>query len=191
MTDSELIEGILRHDRRALVHMVETYREKVIKAAFYFVGNMQEAEDLSQDIFIEIMNSAGRFRQAASVSTWIYRITVNKSLNRVRQNRRKDLFRWLGDNPQRNPEIKDQTEPFVIPQDLEESERRGIIDRAIKSLPENQRIAFILHKFDGMPYREISSVMNVSLSSVESLIHRAKLNLQRRLAPHFQEYVKK
>lgn len=190
MNDSELILGILRRDRQALRQLVETYREKVIKTAFYFIGNMQEAEDLSQDIFIEIMNAAGRFRKEAALSTWIYRITVNKSLNRVRQLRRRELYRWFSPGQAGTPGTREEQEPYIVQQEIEDRERREIIDRAIKSLPENQRIAFVLHKFDEIPYAGIAEIMNISHSSVESLIHRARQNLQKRLAPHFKEYVK-
>lgn len=190
MTDSELIEGILLRDRKAMHHLVEKYQRQVIRTAYYFIGNMQDAEDLSQEIFIEIMNSVENFRHSSSLSTWIYRITVNKSLNCQRKNKRKKVFGLFGLFDESTKSGILAVEPSVSQHELENKEKGEIIDKSVASLPENQRIAFILHKFDDMPYKEIASVMNISLSSVESLIHRAKLNLQKKLVKHFSEYAK-
>ncbi len=193
MTDQELIEGIIKHDRIAIRQLVDQYQRKVIKTAYYFLGNMEDAEDLSQDIFLEIMESINKFRKEASFSTWVYRITVNKSLNRIRKNKRgamishlESLFRSSQESEACHPGI-----PATSFTPMEEEEKRMILHKAIGSLPENQRISFVLHKFEERSYKEISEIMSVSLSSVESLIHRAKMNLQKRLIPNFPEYSKK
>lgn len=193
MTDQELIEGLLTHDRTAIHTLVDKYQKKVIKTAYYFLQNMEDAEDLSQDIFIDILDSARRFRKTSTLSTWIYRITVNKSLNLVKKNRRKKIFHSLEDYFNKKPNDSGPThnEPVLTTSPLEENERREILNNAIQSLPENQKIAFILCKYEELSYKEIAEIMNMSLSSVESLIHRAKLNLQKRLATHFSEYIKK
>jgi len=193
MTDQELIEGLLTHDRTAIHTLVDKYQKKVIKTAYYFLQNMEDAEDLSQDIFIDILDSSQRFRKASTLSTWIYRITVNKSLNLVKKNRRKKIFHSLEDffADKKNNTDPSQSEPLETTSPFEENERREILNKAIQSLPENQKIAFILNKYEELSYKEIAEIMNMSLSSVESLIHRAKLNLQKRLATHFSEYIKK
>lgn len=173
MTDPELIEGILQRDRNAFRYLVNQYQKQVIRTAYYFLGNMEEAEDLSQEIFMEIIDSIGKFRGSAALSTWIYRITVNKSLNRVQRNKRRDIFARITGK-----------EPFVFNHSMEARETREIIYREIRRLPENQRVAFTLHKFDDISYKEIASIMQMSLASVESLIHRAKINLQKKLTPY-------
>ena len=191
MTDTELIRGILGRDRQAFQYLVEKYQKQVVKTAFYFTGNMEDAEDLSQDIFIEIMDSAASFRHAASLSTWIYRITVNRSLNVVKRNKRRDIFQRLGnifhDGSQSTGFIN---EPVSNITTSEDGERRTLLNLAIGSLPENQRIAFVLNKYEELSYKEICDVMNLSISSVESLIHRAKKNLQKKLSVHFPELKK-
>jgi len=192
MTDQELIEGLITHNRTAINTLVNTYQKKVIKTAFYFLQNMEDAEELSQDIFIDILDSSRRFRKAASLSTWIYRITVNRSLNLVKKNRRNKVFHSLEDffANKTNKTDPSDSEPLETKSALEENERREILNKAIQSLPENQKIAFILSKYEELSYKEIAEIMNLSLSSVESVIHRAKLNLQKRLSAHFSEYVK-
>jgi len=192
MNDQELIEGIQRHDRNAFQYLVTTYQKKVIKTACYFVEELTEAEDLSQEIFMEVIDSIGKFKAQSSLSTWIYRITVNKSLNAVKKKKRAAIFSRLeslflpGNGYSDNP-IK---EPFMENTALEEEEKRKLLYGAIRNLPANQRIAFTFHKFDDLPYKEIAEIMQLSLSSVESLIHRAKLNLQKQLVTHFSEYAK-
>jgi RNA polymerase sigma-70 factor, ECF subfamily len=193
MTDHELIEGLITNDRTAIHTLVDKYQKKIIKTAYYFLQNMEDAEDLSQDIFIDIIDSSQRFRKASTLSTWIYRITVNKSLNLIKKNKRNKIFHSLEDFFTPKPDNNDPThrEPTVTTSPFEENERREILNKAIQSLPENQKIAFILSKYEELSYKEIAEIMNISLSSVESLLHRAKLNLQKRLATHFSEYIKK
>jgi len=193
MTENELIEGLIRHDRNAFRELVGNHRKKVIKTAFYFTQNMEDAEELAQDIFMETIESIKYFRKSSSLSTWIYRITVNKSLNLVRKNKRKKIFSSLEDLFSKKSEagVQDLREPSHSATKLEENERRALLSQSIRSLPENQRITFILSKYDGLSYKEIAEVMNISISSVESLLHRARLNLQKKLARHFSEYVKK
>lgn len=192
MSDQELIEGIMRRDRAALQSLVGTYQRQVIKTAYYFVGDMAEAEDISQETFMEVVNSISKFKGLSALSTWIYRITVNRALNAVKRNKRGDLFTSIETLFSGSRTAEKVTSDALIQQDdgFEKNENSALLYHAISKLPNNQRIAFTLHKFEDLSYQEISSVMQVSLSSVESLIHRAKLNLQKRLTPNFPEYAK-
>jgi len=192
MTDQELIEGIKNRDRIALQYLVTTYQRKVIKTAFYFLGNMEDAEDLSQEVFIGIIDSVALFRKKSSLSTWIYRITVNQSLNFLKKRQRRGVFSRIESlfysgtgNNRLTP-----GEPVTNENRFEEKELRGILQQAVRSLPENQQIAFVLYKYDDHSYKEIAEIMELTLSSVESLIHRAKINLQKRLISDFSEYKK-
>jgi len=190
MTDQELIDGILRQERKACQHLVEQYQHMVIKTAFYFIGNMQDAEDLSQDIFVDLIHSVKSFRGASTLQTWIYRITVNKSINFVKRKQRRDIFirlESLFSNSQKHEEF-----PFEEPAEkqtvYEQKEQHEMLHAAINRLPENQRIAFVLAQFDQQSYRQIAEIMKLSLSSVESLIHRARVNLQKSLVSQFTDY---
>ena len=192
MTDTDLIEGILQRDRKAFQYLVDTYQHRVVKTAFYFVGNMEDAEDLSQEIFLEVINSVKSFRNSSSLATWIYRITVNKSLNVVKKQQRKgillrleSLFMHTGDNMERSQE------PVTHDSSFEDKEKKLILQTAINRLPKNQRIAFILHKYDDQSYKEIATLMNVGIPAVESLMHRAKINLQKLLINQFSDYYNK
>ncbi len=193
MTDQELITGILKRDKQVIQFLVSQYHKQIIKTAFRLLQNMDDAEDLAQDVCIEILESAESFKGASSLSTWIYRLTVNKSLNFIRKNKRKQLVRQFesyfrkGNGPV-NATIK---EPSEHDKTFENNERKQILDNAINSLPENQKTAFILSKYEELSYKEITEIMNLSLASVESLLQRAKKNLQKKLIVQFSEYSNK
>ena len=184
ITDQELIEQIAVEDHDAFKTLVDRYQALVLNTCYGLLGNRQDAEDVAQDVFLQVYKSAGEFRQEAKLSTWLYRIAVNRSLNFIRDNkwprRLKIISALMGDEtePLANVSAPDSSRPDVA---LEIKERDKRLQKAIDSLPQRQKAAFVLHKHEGLPYEEIAEIMHRSLSSVESLIHRAKLNLQRKL----------
>jgi RNA polymerase sigma-70 factor (ECF subfamily) len=193
MTDQELIEGLSGRERTAINYLVNTYQKKVIKTAYYFIGNMEDAEDLSQEIFIEIIKSVDSFKGRSAFSTWVYRIVVNRSLNTIRKNKRRGVFSSIEQIFQRRngADVTTLNEPADHCGPLDLKETKEILNKALSELPENQRIAFVLSKYEELSYKEIAEIMKLSVSSVESLIHRAKINLQKRLVSHFSQYSKK
>jgi RNA polymerase sigma-70 factor, ECF subfamily len=192
MNEQELIDGLIIQTKDAIQYLVNTYQKNVIKTAYYFVSNMEDAEDISQEVFLEIIHSIKRYSKKSSLYTWIYRITVNRSLDHLRKQKRRNFLHQIGTFMQVSNEDgnKHLHEPSATDTGNEENEKRAVIENAIGSLPENQRIAFILSKYDELAYKEIAEIMNLSLSSVESLIHRAKINLQHKLVIYFSEYAK-
>jgi RNA polymerase sigma-70 factor (ECF subfamily) len=193
MTELELIDGLINQNKEAIQYLVKNYQRNVIKTAYYFVSNMEDAEDLSQDVFLEILKNIGRYKKNSSLYTWIYRITVNKSLDHLRKQKRRNILHQIGIFMQVSNDgmNKPDKEPATIDTRNDDKEKRKILDSAVNSLPDNQRIAFILNKYEELAYKEIAEIMSLSLSSIESLIHRAKLNLQKKLVNHFSEYAKK
>ena len=192
MTEQALIDGLINQNKEAILYLVNNHQKNIIKTAYYFVSNMQDAEDLSQDVLLEILRSIGHYKKNSSLNTWIYRITVNKSLDHLRKQKRRNIFQTLGSffiNDTQG-KIKSNNEPSMTDSTNDDREKRKILDTAVNSLPQNQRIAFILSKYDDLAYKEISEIMNLSIPSVESLIHRAKMNLQKKLANYFSEYAK-
>lgn len=190
MTDQDLIAGIQRRDKQVIQQLVSRYHKQVIKTAYYFLKSMDDAEDLAQEVCIEILESVGKFKGDSSFSTWIYRITVNKSLNFIRKHKRNQLMENIENLFRKSisgnqPEM---AEPAVNDTGIEDNERAALIHEAIHRLPENQKTAFILSKYDELSYKQIADVMNISLASVESLLQRAKQNLQKSLVHHFSEY---
>ena len=190
MTDQELIEQILSGNQTAFRQMVNQYQVLVFNTCLGFVGNRQSAEDLSQDVFIEIYRSVHKFRGDAKLSTWLYRISVNKSLNYIRDHKKHHIVRSLERFFYGEKEERLEVEDYIFGSadaPMEQQQHAQELHEAIQKLPENQQIAFNLNKFEDLPYKQIAEVMAVSLSTVESLIHRAKKNLQKNLADYYRE----
>lgn len=190
MTDQELILKIGNRDHLALKELVDQYQDVVLNTCYNLIGNRQDAEDVTQDVFFQIYRSISQFRQESKLSTWIYRIAVNRSLNFIRDQKR---FRWIKSISSlledENRIVSDAPAPDSMRPDvtLAKKEQELMIRKAIDSLPVKQKAAFVLHAYETLSYGEIAEIMNCSHSSVESLIHRAKLNLQNKLVHYLKE----
>lgn len=189
MDEQQLIKELKEGGEQAFKTIVDNYRKKVINTCLALVHNRADAEDLAQEVFIEVYFSIHKFRSDARLSTWIYRIAVNKSINFNRDNKHskwrlsvEDFFAG------KNESGKFIAEGAELPgRNLEDSDRARLLYKTIDGLPQNQKTAFILNKYEDLSYQEISEVMEVSISSVESMIHRAKLNLQKKLYQCYQK----
>ena len=169
--------------------MVQLYQDQVYNTALGLLKNEEEAQDTAQEVFIEAFRSLGKFREESRISTWLYRIAINKSLDLIRKKKRKK--RWTtvvslfgGEDKDSASQVADFEHPGVK---LENKERAKILFSAIEKLPENQRIAFTLHKIEDLSYKEIADTMQTSLSSIEALIHRAKKNLRKELGGWYEK----
>ncbi len=183
MSEQELIERLLKNDPVAFKQLIDEQKGRAFNTSLGILQNSAEAEDITQEVFIEVFESLKNFKGDSKLSTWIYRITITKSLEAIRRRKRKKRFGYitrLFQNESNTPEVlvPDFVHPGVL---LENKEKATLLFKAIDSLPENQKIAFTLHKIEDMSYEEIAETMQVSLSAVESLIHRAKINLRKKL----------
>lgn len=174
--ERELLRRITEKDLGAFTMLVDRYQNKVLGLCSHLLDSPQNGEDVAQEVFLQVYKSSGKFRHDCLVSTWIYRIAINRCRNFKRDNRK--FSRWgeqaLGASDADDPESA-----------WKENETRELIRKAIASLPEKQKAMLILHKFEGHSYKEIAEILDVSLPSVESCLHRAKINLQKKLAPQF------
>ncbi|MCB9014447.1 MAG: RNA polymerase sigma factor [Lentimicrobiaceae bacterium] len=188
MTDIELLNGIAKGDPLAGRIFVDRYQLQVYNVCYSFLHNSHDAEDLAQEVFIEAIRNASKFRGDAKLSTWLYRIATNRSLNFIRDNRKRrfrieiDALFGLSGNDVPKTGVE---EPSVSDDALEQNEQKNILAKAIASLPLNQRTAFTLNRLDDLSYAEIAEIMEVSLSAVESMIHRARLNLRKKLSVYY------
>lgn len=188
MSETELIEGVRNKDEAAFRMLVDRYQEIVLNTCNGFVHNADDAKDLTQEVFLKVYDSIGKFRGDAKLSTWIYRIAVNKSLNFIRANKKNriigdlDSLVFLNNSALAVGHDSDKTDAS-----LDQLRRSKILFAAINGLSKNQKIAFSLNKLDEISYNEIAEIMNISLPAVESLIHRAKLNLQKKLINYYKK----
>ena len=183
MDDSELIGHLSENDPLAFRMLVEQYEDMVFRTSMGLLHDKEEAEDISQEVFIEVFKSIAYFRGESKLSTWLYRITINKSLNELKKIQRQKTWGRLDDFIKGKKEDRREISiPDRSGEKAGESEELAkILQHAIDEIPENQRIAFVLAKYDELSYKEIAEIMNSTVSSVESLVHRAKSNLQKRL----------
>ncbi len=167
------------------------YHILVYNVALQYVQNVEDAEEITQDVFIQIHVSLEKFEEKSTVKTWLYRITINKCLDFIKHKNSKKRFFIFGNKSQNENEYLNSSNfehPGIL---LENKEKAAQLYAVINELSENQKTAFILSKIDGLSNPEISEIMQLSISSVESLIFRAKLTLKEKLAVKFEEYRKK
>jgi RNA polymerase sigma-70 factor (ECF subfamily) len=177
-----LIEELKKGSPEAFRTLVERFSHDVIKTCYSFVNSRDDAEDIAQEVFIEIYKSIRQFRKEANLNTWIYRISINKSLDFLRKQKRKKLLADLATLflVKNRPSISSH-------QQLEENERKKILQEQIALLPENQRVTLILSQYDRLSNKKIAEIMETSESAVESLLHRARANLRKNLAKYFEK----
>ncbi len=167
--------------------IVAEHQDMVLNTCYRFVLNREDAEDITQEVFLEAYRSFGSFRRESKLSTWLYRIAVTKSLDHLRKKKRKKRFSSL----KRVIGFNDPAEELTLPsmetpaEVLSGNERTEILRKALDSLPDNQKTAFLLSKYDGYSNQEIAEVMHTTVSAIESLVHRAKKNLQKKLEKYY------
>ena len=161
-------------DAREFKKLFELHAPRVLNTALYVLGNLQDAEDVTQEVFKSVYLGLPGFKEEASVNTWMYRITLNKCnefLRAKNRKKRKGILLSLFDSP---PIVTTETPELMLI--LKEAEWR--LWQRIQALPEKQRIAMTLFAMDDLSYKEIASIMNVSVASIESLLFRARTKLK-------------
>ncbi len=184
MTETEFIKQLINKSQLAYSTLLDDFQQKVFATCISFVPNTEDAEDIAQEVFVEVFNSIHKFKGDSKLSTWIYRITTNKCLEFIRKKNTKKRFAFLQSITgnaipmDKTSYFTEMNHPGVV---LENKETSETLFYAINQLPEAQRVVFTLHKIDGKSYKEISEITNKSLSSIESLMFRSKKSLQKLL----------
>jgi RNA polymerase sigma-70 factor (ECF subfamily) len=191
MDEKYLIESLKNADESAYRQVVESYQLIVYNTCLGMLHDEDSAKDISQDVFIELFRSVHKFRGDSKLSTWLYRIAINKSLNFIRDNKKhstlKSIQRFFSGEKDESIQIMDSS--IRNPQEISEQNDHAIaLHKALDTLPINQKTAFVLKNYDDLSYKNISEVMELSISSVESLIHRARVNLQKSLSNYYYEH---
>jgi len=179
----DLMARIAEGDDSAFGILVHRHRTSVLNLIYRFIGDRTQAKDLAQEVFLKVWQSAQNYEPKAKFTTWIYRITANLCFNELKSARRK---KWYSFN--RSDEDGEHTFEETLADStpsaetiLLEKERSRQISDALQSLPENQRMALILKRYDDLSYHEIAQIIGCSVSAVESLLFRAKRALQEKL----------
>jgi len=185
MDEKTLIKGLRAGTPKVVRTFVDQYQQLVLRTARGFVRNTEDARDITQDVFVDLLSNLHRFKGQSSLSTWIYRITVNRSLNFIRRAKKRTHLSIgnsakLDESIDRTAQLTDpaQKSPVEL---LVQQDRARILHQALESLPANQRIAITLFEYDDLTYKDIAEIMKVTVSAVESLIFRARRNLYKQL----------
>ena len=181
MDDADLVKKLRAGDKSAFNELVIRYANRVLNTCYRFLLDIKDAEDVSQEVFIEIYQSIKSFRGHSQLSTWIYRIAVTKSLDEIKKRNRKKRFSAIG-RVLHLDEVANSVSGGPMPdKSIQENEKMNEVMQALNTLPDNQRVAFTLSKIEGYNNPEIAEIMNTSIEAVESLIYRARKTLGHKL----------
>ncbi len=186
-SDSELMLRVKKGEISAFNQILEKYQRPIINFVYRFLGSKEKAEEITQEVFLRIYLARGRYRPRAKFSTYIYRIARNLSLNALRKKRPQIVSLdepISGENGEMKRELPDSRQ--ISPAEaLKKKEIQLLVKKALDSLPQPQKTAIILNRYNDLSYEEIGRIMNLSLPAVKSLLHRGKENLKEKLAKTF------
>ena len=181
--DVALMHRVAKEDETAFRELVERHQNAVVGTVAKMLGDATEAEDIAQRVFLRIWKHAKRWKPDAKFTTYLFTITRNLVYNESRRRSRRKEVSADERSEERGvePAADARTEPDA---EALKSEMHDEIDRAIRELPEAQRTAVVLYSYESMPYEEIARVLDVSVSSVKSLLFRARTTLRDKLSHH-------
>jgi RNA polymerase sigma factor (sigma-70 family) len=186
LTEELLLQQLLRGNEQAFKVLVDTYKNMVYNTVLGFIQQREDAEDITQNVFIKVFETVGGFKKQSKLSTWIYRISVNESLDFIRSRNRKKHWAVVTSLFSANNELLHQVghndHPGII---TENKEKAAILFNAINKLPDKQKTAFLLQKTQDRSQHEIADIMQLSEGAVESLLIRAKTSLKKLLINYY------
>src|SRR5581483_11395583 len=172
----------------AFEELVSRFQQRLVAVMHHLVGNLEEAEDLAQEVFLRVYRARKKYRPRSKFATWLFTIANNLALNSLRAKQRKPVAQLrLSDSGSLGPRPAEQLvrDPGSGPmQRIQKEELAALIRQALDGLNERQRMAVVLNKFEDMNYAEIAEVMNLTVKAVKSLLSRARMNLRDILAPY-------
>ena len=188
MNQLELMVQLQQGDELAFKKLVDQWQDMIYNTTLAMVHNEDDADDITQDVFIQVYQSVSSFKGDAKFSTWLYRIVISKVLDHIKKKKRKKRFAFVqslfGTASEEVLHPVDFNHPGVV---AENKERAAELFKALEQLPDSQRIAFTLHKLEAQKYQDVAAIMDLSLTAVESLIARAKGNLRKILKQYYEE----
>ncbi|MBI4463105.1 MAG: RNA polymerase sigma factor [Acidobacteria bacterium] len=174
--ETRAIERAKQGDGSAFEFLYNTHKRRIYSLCLRMTGNREEAEDLTQEVFLQMFRKVGTFRGESAFSTWMHRLAVNLVLMRLRK---KGLATFPLDEPAgQNPEDSRVRELGVVDLSLAGSVDRVTLERAIQALPAGYRLVFLLHDVEGYEHGEIAGIMGCSVGNSKSQLHKARMKLR-------------
>jgi RNA polymerase sigma-70 factor, ECF subfamily len=188
LNDKKKLSNINNNQEITFEEVYSDCSTKILNLAYRFTSDGEQARDLTQEIFIKVFQNLKNFKGESSAFTWVYRIAVNHILNYLKKEKRRKFIQLIDKNVKEaiteeagsRTLITNNPSPSQI---LEDEERSRIVKSIIDELPPKYRVPFILYKYEGMSYKEIAESLEISLSSVETRIYRARKQLIAKLEP--------
>jgi RNA polymerase sigma-70 factor (ECF subfamily) len=186
--DLALMARVKAGDMDAFRELVEAHQQRVVGTCAKMLGDERDAEDLAQTVFVRVWKNAARYEPTAKFTTWLFTITRNLVFNETRRRKRHptqslDAAADPDDRPQQfaDPGVKSPDRTLL------DGEMQAAIQRAIEELPEAQRLAVIMRRYDETPYEDIAEVLDLSMAAVKSLLFRARTDLREKLRKYLEE----
>ena len=179
--------AVARGDEQAFARLVEKHQKAVLGTVAKMTNHSADTEDIAQQVFIRLWKAAERYQPTAKFTTFLFTITRNLVFNATRKKSRRKEHSLDEQEDEWHQTIEDGNSHSRPDQSLAQTELREVIDRAIAALPEKQRLAVVLRRYEKMPYEEIASVLELSVSAVKSQLFRARTALREALSPYLNE----
>jgi len=188
-TDTQLIDEFKAGDQDSFELLINRYAEKAYNLASRLTRNQEDAEEVLQDVFVTVYRKIHGFEGKSSFSSWLYRVTVNAGLMKIRK-RKQDRSVPMED-------VLPQIENSLVMRSKEHQDADNVtyrrellraLEEAVKTLPEDYRPVFILRDIDGLTSREVSQILDLSIPAVKSRLHRSRLMLRKKLSQYYQDF---
>ena len=187
--DAALMLRVKQGDDEAFALLVDKYKQPVMNLIYRMLRDLTEAEDLAQNVFVQVYKSAARYQVSSKFSTWLFTIARNLCLNEIRRRSRHPAESMDETHAEQDDQPRHQFEDKTVgspPDRVLQGELEEKIEQALLELPENQRLAILLCRQDELSYEDIAKVLNCSLSATKSLIHRGRETLKLKLKPYLR-----
>ena len=191
--DVRLMLQVRGGDAGAFEELVLRYQHRLLTVLEHLVGNREQAEDLTQEVFLRVFRARDRYEPGAKFSTWLFTIANNVASNANRsRSRRREVGVPEGSNgsesaPLQLDQLAKAASSFMPTRALDKAEQAQMVRHAVAALSERQRLALLLAKFEGMSYQDIAETMGLSVQAIKSLLSRARVNLKEILTPYVEQ----
>jgi RNA polymerase sigma-70 factor (ECF subfamily) len=184
--DAELMLRFQNGDEKAFAALVRNYQNRIVSLAYRYLGSTADAEDLAQEVFLRVYRAKESYEPKALFSTWVYRITANASLNFLRGKKaRRGVSGAMPATEVDGAPADYEDEDAEAPDErMEKDELARVLRRIVDELPERQRMAIVLNKYEGLCYDDVAEAMDMSVMAVKSLLTRARVNIKEKLVPY-------
>ncbi len=180
------IQELKAGNEQAFRQLIEVHGKGILNLCLGMIPSREDAEDLTQDVFVEAYKHIGSFREGSHIKTWLFRIALNKCYDHIKYSKRKKRYGIM------QPLFDKEDNPIELPSNfqhpgitLDNKEHARALYGALATLPENQHTAFTLYEMQGMDYKQIAETMSLSVSAVESLLSRARAGLRKKLQTYY------